>query len=319
MSNFFVKLNDWLSKNMSIGVFSGLILGFFVHVSASFWLKTTVIALFAYMTFVTALSTSLKQFFHVLCKPWIPLWVLFLVHCVTPVAVWAAGIFFFPDDAYIRLGYLIGASIPIGVTSVIWTALDNGNLAIALAAVTLDTFIVPLVLPVFFHIVVGQTFTINYIQMVEELMLMVTVPSIIGMYLHDRTSGRIAAFSNSIGGATAKLSLFAVIMLNSAVVIPQINWDVSMLKALLVTLPIVAGGYFVGYLGSFALKDRPREVVLTMIYNVGIRNNSCGLVLALAYFPPVVAVPITLSILFQQPLATLISNFYNSPQPRGQA
>lgn len=310
MSTFFIKLNDWLSRNMSIVVLSGLCLGFFVHITDSSFLREIVVILFAYMTFITALSTSFKEFIAVLRRPWIPLWILILVHFITPLTAWMVGMVFYPNDPDIRMGYLIGASIPIGVTSIIWTSLVKGELGIAFVAVTLDTFIVPAVLPLFFHIVIGQTINISYSKMFIDLMFMVTVPTIIGMLLHDWTKGRVANFAKSIGGATSKVALFVVILINSAVVMPQINWDTSILKTLLVTLFVVSSSFFVGYLGSFALKKPTQSVILTMMYNVGIRNNACGLVIALTYFPPRVAVPMTLSILYQQPIATMISHLY---------
>lgn len=310
MSILFIKLNDWLSKNMFIVVLSGLFLGFFANIADSPSLRKIVVALFAYMTFITALGTSFKEFTIVLRRPWIPLWVLILVHFVTPLTAWAVGMIFYPNDPDIRLGYLIGASIPIGVTSIIWTSLVKGDLAISFVAVTLDTFIVPAVLPLFFHLAVGQLIDISYSKMVIDLMLMVTVPSIIGMLLHDLTEGKVAAFAKSVGGATSKVALFFVILINSAVVMPQISWDISILKTLFVTLFIVSASFFVGYLGSFALKERTQSMILTMIYNVGIRNNACGLVIALTYFPPRVAIPMTLSILFQQPIATVVFHLY---------
>lgn len=306
----FSKLNAWLSKNMFIVVLSGLFLGFFVTIKDSSLLRNLVVALFAYMTFVTALDTSFKNFIAVLKKPYIPLWVLILVHFITPLTAWTVGMIFYPNDPDIRLGYLIGASIPIGVTSIIWTSLVKGDLALSLVTVTLDTFIVPALFPLLFHIVIGKSIDIDYGKMVIDLMFMVTVPSIIGMLLHDWTRGRVARFSKSIGGATGKIGLFVVILINSAVVMPQITWDISIMKTLFVTLMIVSGGFFAGYLGSFVLKERTPGLVLTMIYNVGIRNNACGLVIALTYFPPRVAIPMTLSILYQQPLATMIAHLY---------
>lgn len=306
----FIKLNDWLSKNIFIVVLSGLFLGFSVNITNSPYLRQIVIVLFAYMTFITALGTSFKEFTTVLKRPLIPIWVLILVHFVTPLTAWAVCMIFYPNDPDIRLGYLIGSSIPIGVTSIIWTSLVKGDLGISFVAVTLDTFIVPTILPFFFHIAIGQTININYSKMIIDLMFMVTVPSIIGMLLYDWTTGRVANFAKSIGGATSKVALFLVILINSAVVIPQITWDISILKTLLVALFVVSASFFVGYLGSFALKERTESIILTMIFNVGIRNNACGLVIALTYFPPRVAVPMTLSILYQQPLATIVSHVY---------
>jgi predicted Na+-dependent transporter len=62
----------------------------------------------------------------------------------------------------------------------------------------------------------------------------------------------------------------------------------------------------IGFLGSYVFKDRSKETALAMIYCVGLRNISFGLVLALTFFPPPVAVPITMFILFQQPFAAMI-------------
>ncbi|MEN6413041.1 MAG: bile acid:sodium symporter [Veillonellales bacterium] len=310
MIDFFTKWNARLGKNMFLIVLSALFLGFCYGIPDSHLLRKIVIVLFAYMTFTTALGTSLKQFIQVLRHPWIPLWVLALVHIAAPFIAWIVGMIFYPDDPYIRLGYLIGASIPIGVTSIIWTSLLDGNMALSLVAVTLDTFLVPLVLPLFFHIVAGQNVAIDYLQMLKGLMLMVTIPSVIGMLLHDWTGGKVNAFANSIGGATSKLAMFLVIFINAAIVMPHIHWDLTIVKTILVTLLIVTTGFCVGYAGSFVLKKRPKDVVVAMIYNVGIRNNACGLVIALSYFPQKVAIPMTLSILFQQPLATIIFRIF---------
>ena len=310
MSDSFSKLNGWLGRNMFLVVLAGLLLGFMLKLPDSYFLRKLVVLLFAYMTFVTSLGTSFKKFANTLRSPWLPLWVLILVHIATPFTAWIAGIIFYPDDAYIRIGYLIGATIPIGVTSIIWTSLIKGDMAVSLVAVTLDTFLVPLVLPLFFKFIIGQTIPISYFDMTLDLVMMITLPSIAGMLMHDLTKGSVVRFSQSIGGATAKLSLLVVILINATLVAPQIIWNLDMIKLLLVSLLIVAAGYFVGYLGSHVLKERTRETVLTIIYNVGIRNNASGLVLALSYFPPAAAIPITLSILYQQPLATIIPYIY---------
>ena len=220
----FSVVNKWLGKNMFFVVLSGLFLGYFVQISDSPLLRNSVIALFSYMTFVTALGTSFCDFVKVLRRPWISLWVLVLVHIFGPLAAWLVGIIFYPEDSYIRLGFLIGAAIPIGVTSIIWTALVKGDMAISLVAVTLDTLILPVVLPLFFHLVIGQVIEIDYMDMMKDLLMMVTIPSLAGMLLHTWTKGRVATFSRGFGGATSKLSLLIVIFINSAVVMPGIHW-----------------------------------------------------------------------------------------------
>lgn len=252
------------------------------------------------------MGTSFKYFVAVFKQPQIPLWILFLTHFITPLIAWAAGLIIYPNDPLIRLGFLIGASVPIGVSSIIWTALTRGVVAVSLVAVTLDTTIVPVLLPLFFKFFIGKSFHIDYWGMALQLVLMVTLPSIVGMIWHDHSNRKAVLFSEGIGGLTSKLAMLIVIYINSAVVISGITWTLAVLKTSLFTLSTVIMGFLVGYCGSLALKDRSKPMVLTMMYTVGLRNVSVGLVLALTYFPPSVSIPITMFILFQQPVAAAI-------------
>jgi len=306
MSYYFVKINTLLGKNMFLVVLSGLFFGFLFPLNDSSILRIWVIFLFGYMTFVTALTTSFLNFLKIMNRPWIPLWILALVHFIAPLIAWIIGDIFYADNFYIKIGYLVGASIPIGVTSLIWTSIVKGDSAISLVAIILDTFIVPMFLPIFFIIFIGQNMKFDYFKMIKELLIMVTVPSLIGMLLTDITHGRISSFAKGIGGISSKIALFLVIFINAAIVMPKIIWDILIIKMLLVSFLVVASGYFTGYLGSLCLKNRTYETTMTMIYNVGIRNNACGLMVALTYFPPEAAIPITLAMLFQQPIATII-------------
>jgi predicted Na+-dependent transporter len=290
----------------------GLVAGYLFPVSNSSSLRLTAVVLFAYATLVTSMSTSFKQFFNVLKKPQIPLWILFLTHFFTPLIAWAVGNIIYPNDPLIRLGYLIAASVPIGVSSIVWTAITNGYVAVSLVAITIDTSIVPVILPAFFKLIVGKSIHINYWGMASQLMIMVTIPSIIGMIWHDHSNTKIVKFYDGIGGITSKLIVITVIYINSAVAVSGITWSLDVLKTSMVTLFLVIMGYLVGYCGSKVLKDRSKPMVMTMMYNVGLRNISVGLILALTYFPPPVAIPITLYILFQQPVAAIIPILFKS-------
>ena len=302
--------NDWLSSHMFLVVLFALFTGFFLQIPDSSVTRFLVILLFGYMTFITSLSISFKKFIEVLRHPWVPLWTLALIHFITPLVAWLAGILFYPNDFLIRIGYLICACIPVGVTSVIWTELSQGNTAVSLVTVTLDTLLVPLLLPLYFKLILGQNLQINYTAMVLELLAMITLPSLLGMAVHDWTKGKAVHFAKHIGGLTSKIGFFSVILISAGLVAPEVHWSSTLLKTLLVTLFIVIAGYSLGYLGSFAAKDRSYATTIAMIYNVGLRNLSFGLVLALTYFPAAAALPITLGMLYQQPIAAIIPYLY---------
>lgn len=307
---YLAQLTAWLGQHMFYIVLSALFLGFLIPVPDSQALRTLAIGAFAYMTFITALGTSLKEFLRVLKKPVVPLWILVLIHLVTPFIAYLTGILLFSGDHYTQLGYLVGTSTPIGVTSVIWTAIAGGSVTVALVAVTLDTLIIPLILPFFFKVIIGQALQIDYLQMMLQLLFMITIPSVVGMLIHDYGKKDILPdFIKIIGNFLSKAAFFVVIFINAAIVGPDISWDFSTLKIVLVTMVVVAAGYFLGYLGSFVFKERSKEVTLAMIYCVGLRNASFGVVLALSFFPHEVAIPVTMTILYQQPFAAIIPYF----------
>jgi len=309
MQNFLTKSNQWLNENMFLVVMSGMAAGFLIPLNNSPLLSFLATGLFAYMTFISALRTTFQDVVRILAKPLVPLWSLFLIHGIAPLAAWGVGLWIYPDNFHMRLGLLLGSTIPIAVTSVIWTTIANGDIALALVTVTLDTLLIPFLIPVFFRIMLGSSITINYGNMVIQLLLMVTIPSILGMMVNEITKGRLENFSVSVGGVTAKIANLFVFFINSAIVLPNIQWDLSVAKMMMIVLALVSVNYFIGFIGSYFLKDRRKEVVTAMIFNVGMRNTSFGSVLAISYFPATVALPIILTLLFQQPIAAIISEF----------
>lgn len=310
------RWNSWLGKRMFYVVLSALLLGFNFPLPNLPVFTQIAVFLFAYMTFVTALETSFKQFLKILKEPWLPLWMLFLIHGGAPVIAWIVGWLFYPHDQLIRIGFLISASIPVAVTSIIWTGLTQGNVPLALVVVTMDTLIVPVILPLFFLITVGRVVAIDYRDLILRLLLMVTIPSVVGMTIHDLSHGKLENFTKTLGGFTSKVALFLVIYFNAAMVASEFQWDLSMIKLLFVVLVLVMGGYTLGYLGYRLLKGSTPGVLSAMLYNVGMRNISFGALLALSYFPPAVAVPVTMAMLYQQPVAAIVAHILKRRERR---
>ncbi|SHI07485.1 bile acid:sodium symporter family protein [Desulfosporosinus lacus] len=307
MQTFLTKFNQWLNRYMFVMVTAGIAVGFFIPLINSPLISALATGLFAYMTFMSALRTTFQDVVRILTKPLVPLWSMFLIHGISPLVAWGVGLWIYPDNFYMRLGLLLGSTIPIAVTSVIWTTIANGDIALALVTVTLDTLLIPILFPAFFIIILGTSIAIDYGNMVLRLLLMVTIPSILGMVINEITKGRLENFSVSVGGVTSKIASFFVVFLNSAVVLPNIKWDISAVKMMIVVVGLVSANYLIGFCGSYLLKDRRQEVVTAMIFNVGMRNTGFGSVIAISYFPATVALPIVLTLLFQQPIAAVVS------------
>lgn len=303
-----VKANNWVGSNIFLVVFFAVTLGLFVPIPHFRYTKETVMVIFAYITFVTSLSTGFSDFIRVLKKPWVPLWILLLLHFVFPVFAWLAGNLFYPADYMTRMGLLIIASIPCAVTSILWTSMSGGNVAVTIMAVTIDTIAAPVLLPFLYMFLIGKVIEIDYMGMMLQLVCMVTIPSIAGMLINDAANGRLDGFAKGIGGLTSKLALFFVVFFNAITVAPEIVWVPALIKMLFVVFSLVIGGFLLGYFGSHIFKTRAKELIITMMYSVGMRNISFGLVLAMTYFPASVAIPVTLAVLFQQPTAAVVSH-----------
>ena len=314
----FTTLHTWLSRHIFQFVLLALASGYFFPLEPTPHLRLAVMLLFGYMTFVTGLSTSFREFIHIARKPGIPLYTLGVIHIATPVLAWIAGYLFFPDKPLIQLGYLIGAAIPVGVTSIIWTALVRGNVAMALVTVTMDTMIAPVLLPLFILLVAGVSIQLDYSGMIFDLMIMITLPSIAGMLLCDTAHGGTRTFANGFGGVLSRFAFFSVIFLNAAFVAPSIQWNALIVKLLLVTCLVVAASYLLGYAAGNLIHAAP-DAVLSIIYTTGMRNIATGLVIAMNYFTPETSLPIALFMLFQQPLAALTAKVYRWRHPSTEA
>jgi len=304
------KTNTWLSKRIFQFVLLALVCGYFQPLTQTPALKHLSIALFAYMTFATSLGISFSKFLRIARNPKIPLYILGIVHIVTPIVAWIIGMLFFPDQQLIRLGYLISAVIPVGITSVIWTDIVKGNVPVSLVTVTIDTLLAPLLLPAAILFIVGVAISIDYKAMIIDLLFMVTLPSITGMLLYDLTDGRTMSFAEGAGGILSRISIFGIVYLNAAFVSTWIDWSPLMLKILFVTGLIVSIGYFVGYAAGKAIRS-DHATTLSVIHNTGMRNIVVGLVIATNYFKPETAIPVALAMIFQQPFAALTARIYS--------
>lgn len=311
MFNYLTKANHWLGQNMFFITITALLLGFNVQLPHFLLAHNVTVILFVYLTFITSLDIYFRDIVKIMRRPVLPLGMLMLIHGIIPFVAWIIGHAFFPNDLYVRIGLLISSAIPVGLTSIVWTGIAGGDVVLALVVVMLDTLLSPLILPVFFAIVLKQGIEINYVQMIGELILMVAVPSILAMAVNTLTKGRIEAFSHSIGGLTAKIGVFLIILINAAIIAPKVVWDFSMVKLLFVILLIMLSSYFLGFLSAFISRIKQRETIITMVFNTGMRNINFGFILALTYFPTAVAIPVTLASVFNQPLASLVSWIFN--------
>ncbi|WP_224753583.1 bile acid:sodium symporter family protein [Paenibacillus terricola] len=298
-----MAFSRWFEKWMFLLIPGSLIIGFLCS-SVLRPMVDAVPYLFAYVTLTMAIGCGLGQLREVLRRPGIIGWTFVLTHIAAPLIAYGIGAALFgPHSPYV-VGLVLFAIIPLGVSSVLWVGMSGGSIALMLALVVLDSAVSPIVVPSGIKLMFGAVVDIDTGGMIRDLVLIIVAPTIIGVMLYELSKGRIQSKVQHIASPISKLCFVAVVALNAAAIEPYVEQLKSdMIRLVPVSILLVAICYALGYFGS--LPFRNRETLVTVSYASGMRNISLGIVLAMGYFDPLSAVPVVLSILIQQPMATL--------------
>ncbi|WP_226668262.1 bile acid:sodium symporter family protein [Metabacillus litoralis] len=259
--------------------------------------------IFAFMTLSGSLSSNFHSLKGALHKPFPFIVILLLLHVIMPLIAWSIGQVVFENHLTVT-GLVLATVIPTGITSFIWVNIYKGSIALALSIILIDTILSPFVVPYTLSILVGKNVEIDPFSIMSGLLLMVVIPSFIGMFIHHLTNGKSVIASKKLA-PFSKLALSSVVMINGAVVAPYIKKvNLELLFIIITVFGLASSGYFLAWMfGCLFKKDR--ETKIAMMFTGGMRNISAGAVIAVQYFPPAVAVPVVIGMLFQQVLASI--------------
>lgn len=300
------KMNRVLERCMPlltpIGVSIGVMLGNYLvpFIFLSPWL-------FAWMTFAGSLQASYREFFKVLIRPYPVILTLVILHIIMPLIAWSIGHLLYEEQPFTVTGLILAMVIPTGISSLMWVAMARGHIAITLSILLLDTILSPVIVPWTVRLLVGEQIGIDVSQMMIGLLFMIVLPSVLGMSVNEWKEGKIARNWAPRLAPFSKIMMMLVVMLNASAVAPYLrNFSLQLLGLALCAFALMSIGYVLGWSMSRAMNWNS-EVTIAVTLNSGMRNISAGSVIAITYFPPLVAVPIFCCILFQQSLASLCS------------
>ncbi len=280
-----------------------LVLGFFFS-SQLHRFVSAVPYLFAYVTLTMAIGCGLSQLRTVLTRPGIMLWTFVLAHIISPLIAYGLGALLFGVDSPYVVGLVLFTIIPLGVSTVLWVGMSSGSVPLMLAMVIIDSVLSPFVVPAGIHLLFRTAVETDTMQMMGDLLILIVAPTALGVILFELTKGRIQPIVQPFAAPVSKLCFVAVVSLNAAAIAPYTEMlRGDLLRLIPLAIVMVGLCYAIGYFGTAPYRNR--EIQITVSYATGMRNISLGIVLALGYFSPLAAVPVVLSILIQQPLATL--------------
>ncbi len=301
MHSFNTQLQKWMPILTPLSLVVGVLL-----VDFGRQLLFLVPWLFAFMTFAGSLSMSFDGFKSLKRYPWAIVITIAFLHILMPIVAYFVSTAIFHDHL-LTIGFVLAVAIPTGVTSFIWVSICQGHLALCLAIILMDTLLSPIVIPTVLHVVVGQSIEVDSLSLMLDLLWMIVVPSLTGVFMNEFTKGKIEVTVGRKLAPFSKLSLFFIVMINSSVIAPyikNINW--KLVSVIIVVFVLAVLGYALCLvLGHFLWKDT--RIITTFLFTGGMRNIAVGVVIATTYFPPKTVMPVVFGRLFQQVLASFFN------------
>lgn len=266
-------------------------------------LRVAVPALFAFVTFQSALKNDLASFWHALAHPVPMLVTLFFVHVVVPLVAFAVARLLFGDDPDTVCGIVLEYAVPIGASMVMWVGMYGGSTAMALSTLLISTSLSPFTIPLTLHLLVGATVELDVMGMIIDMLLMIGLPAIAGLVLNELTHGWAGGHLSEDLGPLARLSIPLIIAVNATSISEYMLHLDGHLVAVMAFIGVFAVVNFLAGIAIAQATHQPYTTFVTMVFGCGMRNISAGAVIATRYFPPATVFPAMIGTLFQQLLA----------------
>lgn len=299
------KLGKCISGHMAIIVPLVVALGVLVP-ELLLPLKPIIPTLFAVVTFQNALGNDVKSLKETFASPLPLLVTICLVHVVAPLVVRLFAGLLFGDAPDTVTGIVLEACVPVGATTVMWSGVYGGNVALALAVMFVSTCIAPFTIPWTLRLLVGASVEVDVFGMMSDMLFMVGIPAVLGVAVNELTHGWGKERLSPTMAPLSSILVPIIIGTNATGISEPMHHLTPRLVAVAgfvgcVTVVSIA----VGALVARALKQSP-ETTVTMMFDCGIRNISAGAVLASAYLPAESLFPVMAGTLFQQFLAAVV-------------
>ena len=302
----FIKLNKKFEKIMAFitptAVLIALIFGkYFVP------LKPLVNILFGLMTFFGAMKISAEDMKAAFKKPLFIVAYVIASFLIMPLFAQLISKTLFSNSIIVGSGYNLVRAVPTAVVGSVWATMFNGNLAVSLAILLIDTLLAPAITPFMLKIYTGTAVQLDTFGMMKSLCFMVVIPFILGIIFNHFFKKQIKETIGPITNPISKILFFVEIIINvsqvSQRIVSEASWDYALVIVAALILSIL--GFLTGHMVSIVISLQKKEDV-SITFAVALRNTNAALVLAIGFLPELAALPIIFSIVIQQTLAAIM-------------
>jgi bile acid:Na+ symporter, BASS family len=284
---------------------------------------TLPLLLLALLLFCAALQTNLAQIRSLGARPWALLLATFLVWLAPALLVLVAGatVPALVDEkaaAGLLVGLALVASMPVANSSVGWTQLARGNLAIGLALVLVTIFVCPWVTPRVLGLLqstLSQPDRTAFQTLIDNFsgtffIVWVILPTVAGLACRYALGEERVAATASLVKVASVASLLLLNYVNAALALPEVigqSSPVLLLTTVVLAAAISAIGLAAGWMLSVLMRLEP-DIRSALMFGLGMKHTGLALLLAGAALAEerVAILIIVLATLAQHVLAGLI-------------
>lgn len=282
------KVLELIESNLLLLAIGATVLGL-VAPMAGLVLEPAISPLLALLILVISLTFDAGAVRIVFRKPDRQLWALFLVYGPMSLAGWLTGRLFFGAGP-LAAGQTLLGMLPTDVSSPLLVLLARGNVALAAVLNAINTALSPFIIPFLFLWLTGIELTVPVGAVVLELVLIVLVPTVIGVWLRTRFLSQVSRFDFAWPGLGSLLYIalmLAVVGPNAATILGY-GWYAILIALAALSLNLI--GYAVGMIAKLFAADR--EELIAFLFTTSKKEFSIAAAfVAASGLPSEIAVP----------------------------
>jgi len=225
---------------------------------------------------------------------------------VLPLVALGITQIFYQNHPSWRVGHLCVAASPAAISTIIWSRISGGDVALGILGVGMHVILIPAAAPLILKLTVGKGVQVPLGPLAERLFLAVFLPTILSLFIYEiYPKDEIKPAM----GAVAKVGMLYMIVLNTSVAALHTPLSFEVLFVMGIMAIQVCMFYLTGTVAGYLMR-LPTSSKITLTYYMGMKNNGAALVMALAGFSPESTLPVALAIACQQPIASIIDRIW---------
>lgn len=298
--NINYKLERLIPVTTPFGILMGFLLPFvFIN------FRPFVPLLFGIITLAGALKLRAVELGATVKRPAAILLFFVTSHVLMPLLALFSSSLVFPGTDIIT-GFVLLFAGPTAVSGFFWVMIFRGNKAYGLSFILLDTVLAPFLVPLTLSVLLKETVSMDKSGIAFSLVLMVVIPTIAGVAVNEISRGKIPEYLCPYLDPVSKLTLILVIASNASPLAQAVRLsDPLVWKTAGVCILMTFTGFLLTKAASVVFKlDKDRSI--SLIIAGGLRNNSAVMTIAVTFLSHAAALPILLSIVFQQSIMAIM-------------